>query len=256
MKKDTTTSRGQSEVLGVVLLLAIVIVSLGVLGVFGANNFETSTTGIDLEIAEHEMSTLASEIETVATGQTPVRTVSLEFDAAGSLGTTIVDETQGTITVDVGDEEVYSGNLGVIEYENAGVRIAYQGGGVWRQNPDGDSFAVLEPTLRIGNRSNLTLSFPLIVVHGIEGLSKRTEISFVEMNRVYPSIHIPDGEPLVITIESRYYQSWDRYFTESLGINPDDTSQDQKNSRIVIELGGFKEKFLHMTAYRVDITNS
>lgn len=255
MKEFSNPSRGQSEPVGVILLLAIVIVSLGALGVLGANSFETSKAGVDLEIAEYEMSTLANEIETVASDQTPVRTVSLEFDAAGSQGTTIVDEDRGRISVDIGGEKIHSGNLGVVEYENAGVRIAYQGGGVWRQNPGGDSHVIQEPSFGLENHSVATLTIPLVVVHGIDGISGRTEITYDETNRMYPSIIVPKGDSVVITIESRYNEAWDQYFIETLGIDSETVIQDDNASNSVAIIDGEEELYLHFTIHNVNVSS-
>jgi hypothetical protein len=110
----------------VVLLLGIVILSLGALGALGANSFDETEAGVSIEIAQHELTRLAGEIEDVTLGGAPVKTVSLELDGADGKGTTIVRETAGNISISVGDDPVYSGNLGVIEYENSCVRIAHQ----------------------------------------------------------------------------------------------------------------------------------
>lgn len=248
-------SRGQSEAVGVILLMGIVIVSLGALGVLGANSFENTKAGVSIEIAQHELSTLAGEIEDVAFGESPVKTVALELDAAGSLGTTVVREDAGSIDVAVGDDPVYSGDLGVVEYENSGVRIAYQAGGVWRESQTGYSEIVQVPPFTEENLSTSTLSVPLVVVIGVDGLSGGVVIEQVETLQPYPALQVSEGDAVVITIESRYYQAWARYFTEQLGIPADDVTIDHAANRVTIKYGEGRNVYFHFSVHKVRISN-
>lgn len=247
-------SRGQSEAAGVVLLLGIVILSLGALGVLGANSFDETEAGVSIEIAQHELTRLAGEIEEVTLGDTPVKTVSFDLDGADSMGTTIVRGTEGTISVTVGDEMIYSGNLGVIEYENSGVRIAYQAGGVWRQSPGGHSEMVLAPPFTAENLSTVTLSMPVTVVVGTDGLSGGAVIQRVEAQQMYPSLIVSGEEPVQISIQSRYYRAWNRYFMEQLNIPEEDVVTNPDENRVTFTYGEDHRVFLHVTVYRVEIS--
>ncbi|MFB6197586.1 MAG: hypothetical protein ABEI52_04865, partial [Halobacteriaceae archaeon] len=134
------------------------------LGVLGANSFDNTKAGVSIEIVQQEMTTFAGAIEDVSFGDTPVKTVTLELDTAGPMGTTVVRESSGSIDVTVGGAPVYSDDLGVVEYENSGVRIAYQAGGVWREGAEGDVELVQAPPISVQNLSTSTLSMPIIVV--------------------------------------------------------------------------------------------
>lgn len=251
----TSDSRGQSEAAGVVLLLGIVILSLGALGALGANSFDETEAGVSIEIAQHELTRLAGEIEDVTLGGAPVKTVSLELDGADGKGTTIVRETAGNISVSVGDDPIYSENLGVIEYENSGVRIAYQAGGVWRQNPAGHSEMVLAPPYTKENLSTATLSIPITVVIGVDGLSNGAVIERVDTQRLYPELEVSEGESVRITIQSRYYRAWGRYFVERLKVPEEDVVTTPDENLVTVTYGENQRVFLHMTVYRVEVSS-
>lgn len=255
MRIPSGASRGQSEAVGVILLMGIVILSLGALGVLGVNSFDDTKAGVSIEIAEHEMSRLAGEIEDVAIGSSRVKTVDLDLDTAGSLGTTVVRENTGSISVMVGDDLIYSGDLGVIEYENSGVRIAYQAGGVWREDQAGSNELVQRPPFSEENLSTPTLSVPLVRIVGTDGLSDGAVIERAGVIQAYPSLLVPEEEVIQITIESRYARAWGRYFVENLGIPEDDVSIDESANRVTINYGEGELVYLHFTIYEVNVAH-
>lgn len=254
MRVPSSNSRGQSEAAGVVLLLGIVILSLGALGVLGANSFDETEAGVSIEIAQHELTRLAGEIEDVTLGDTPVKTVPLKLDGADSMGTTIVRGTAGSISVTVDDEEIYSGDLGVIEYEHSGVRIAYQGGGVWRRSPGGYSEVVLAPSFTAENLSTATLSIPITVVGGMDGLSDGAVIERVDAQKLYPSLKVSEKETVQISIQSRYYRAWGKYVVERLNVSEGDLVTDPNENQVTVTYGAGREVFLHVTVYRVEVS--
>lgn len=255
MGQPSGASRAQSEAVGVILLMGIVILTLGALGVLGANSFEDTKAGVSIEIAEHEMSRLAGEIEDVAIGSSRVKTVDLDLDTAGSLGTTVVREDSGSIHVMVGDDLVYTGDLGVIEYENSDVRIAYQAGGVWRESQYGNFEIVQRPPFSEENLSTPTLSVPLVSIVGTDGLSDGAVIERAGVTQPYPSLVVPEDEAVLITIESRYALAWGRYFVENLGIPEDDVSIDQSTNRVTINYGEGELVYFHFAVYEVKVVH-
>lgn len=252
---DNHRDRGQSEPLGVMLLLGIVMLGLVSLGVVGGASFQETKADISVRVIQHEFSTLAADIDAVAFGDTPVKTTSLELDTAGDRGGTTVREHAGALTVRVGETTVYAGELGLIEYETVGIRVAYQAGGIWRDTRSGRTEMLHPPPFSYRNRSTATLTLPIIVVEGTSGLDDGVTIEARRTHRPYPSVRIPTNGTAVIMIQSRYYDAWGRYLTDVLGVPETDVTTDDATERVTIVYGERGEAYLHLSIYHVSVSD-
>ena len=224
-RRPRRRTRGQSEVLGVVLLLAITITGTGLVVAFGSSALDDSKQASELDSAEHAMTQFDSHAAMVALGDSAVQSVS--FGQSG--GDYSVQPDSGTIKIthinyDGENDEVVlpETSLGSVVYENDGTTIAYQGGGVWRKGETGASRMVSPPEFHY---QSATLTLPIIRVKGSGGAAgsptgRIREIARAE--RVYPSgEQYPNGNfyenplengKMVVTIQSEYYEAWADYF--------------------------------------------
>ncbi|MFC7166245.1 DUF7289 family protein [Halospeciosus flavus] len=191
---DDAPDRGQSEVIGTILLLSITILVVGVVvGVAGSALDQTRST-TEVQGVEQSLTLLDSRAALVALGKSSSQHVALGRVTNGHY---TVNESAGWIEIRhlnyTGDESseserILRSNLGVVRYEAEGsdVSLAYQGGGVWRGAGEG-SVMLSPPEFHYRGE---TLTFPLIQVVGRDSASGPVEALVTERTvgqPVYPS---------------------------------------------------------------------
>lgn len=227
--------RGQSETIGVVLILAIVAIGSSAVIVYGSAALGDVESQSQLERAEHAMTLLDSHTAMVALGDSNAQSVDV-----GGGGEYSVREGGGWLRVrhanytGNGDSEtIYNQSLGAVEYDVGGVTLAYQGGGVWRTQDDG-SVMVSPPEFHYRDE---TLTLPIVQVTGTGGGSDG-DTTYVTSDgrtkRVFPNLTASETEggevgapydvndrtyrnPLEsgtvnVTVHSEYYEGWADYF--------------------------------------------
>lgn len=247
-------NRGQSEVLGIVLLLGFTILSATSLFVVGLDAIAGNQKMTEVGVAENELALFGSKVSEVALGDSAVQTVSVD-NTGGSYE---VNEGVGSmeiIHVDRGEnkenETIDEFSLGEVTYTNDDTRVAYQGGGVWRH--DTEQTSMVSPPEFHYRQGTLTL--PVINVRGNDRTSGRSEISIQrsgETNRVYPNPNrtyddetdtryvnpINEGR-IQIVIQSEYYLGWKDFFEDR---TEGDVSTDAETETTSVELTTFGDQ--------------
>lgn len=215
-------TRSTSEVVGVALLVGIVIIGVLVILFAGLSQLGDSQDEIEISQAEQALTEFDGEAIRVATGSTSSQRISLGLQ--GNSGTLDVEPESGTITVEYFDAlteknrtEVLHTSIGTVVYENGQTTVGYQGGGVWRS--DGDSSVMVSPP-EISFEGN-TLTMPVIETHRGGSVHSDVEITASGVSeQAFPdrkaeghnlTNRVNDGI-IEITIQSRYYQAWARFF--------------------------------------------
>ncbi|MFC7155117.1 archaellin/type IV pilin N-terminal domain-containing protein [Halomarina halobia] len=230
--------RGQSEVLGVVLILGITIAGTTAVAVFGAPVLSNAQQAVEIKSAEHAMTKLDSKASLVGFDDSPSQEIDLGIRGTG--GAVRVNETSGRITIDRTDAggnttTLLARDLGAVIYENGDTTITYQGGGVWKQTGDGSTM-ISPPEFHYRDR---TLTLPLIIVDGDRSIDGRVQVSAGPSQSVFPI----DGDanksnPLVddrvnVTVTSRYYEAWGDFFEERTG---GQVTYDSPNQTVTVTL--------------------
>ncbi|MDV7349436.1 hypothetical protein R3751_06545 [Halorubrum distributum] len=212
-ERGATAERGQSEVLGTVLLLGLTVAVVGTTVALGATALDDSQRTADIQRVEGAMTQVDSKASLVAHGGSPSQRLRLDPGRNADLR---VDEGAGSMRIEVETENgTYTNEttLGAIIYERGDDVIAYQGGGVWRANPDGAQM-VSPPEFHYRGD---TLTLPLVTVAGEGDLSDSVAISesgerpedlFASENVSNPLL----GGNVTITVESEYAEAWGRFF--------------------------------------------
>ena len=229
--------RGQSEVLSVVLLLAITITGTGLIVAFGSSALSDSRQASEIDSGEHAMTQLDSKTGLVGVGESPVQTVSL-----GIAGTAHVKNDSGWMRVVVNPMDpaelnvtVMNHTLGAVVYENGDTAIAYQGGGVWKATGNGTTM-VSPPEVHY---RETTLTLPLVVVTGRESLSGTAVVRRNGSGVArYPNATAGFRNPLTraevnVTVQSEYYRAWGEFFEQRTG---GDVVFDRKNRTVTLTL--------------------
>ncbi|WP_415381137.1 hypothetical protein [Halosimplex sp. TS25] len=214
-------ARGVSNVLGIVLLFAVVIAGTALVVSIGAAALDDTSNGLDVSRAEKTLTQFDSRSAMVALGGTSHQGVSLSAasgaayrvdDAAGWMNVTIYNQTADET------ETLTNVTLGAVRYENGDHDIAYQGGGVWKGTEAGT--VMLSPP-EFHFRS-ATLTLPIITVDGTSTLGSGVTVSKADQTRVrYPNAtddadftNPLDMGYVNVTVHSDYYEAWGRFFAQ------------------------------------------
>lgn len=211
-------SRGQSSVLGVVLIVGLVVVGTAGVLLMGGQALQDIKGEASASQAELAMSSLDAEVSEVALGYASARQVSL-----GGQGRATLDESAGRITIErmganATGPPLVNTTMGAIEYRAGDTVVAYQGGGVWRSS-GGRARMISPPEFhyrRATGRGAPTLTFPLVVLRG--SASGQT-LTFTDgaTRTAFPNASAGLQNPLKsgsvrVTIHSEYYRGWADYF--------------------------------------------
>jgi flagellin-like protein len=263
--------RGQSELVGTVLLVGIVIVGVGAVVAVGTTALETAREDARTSNVERAMAQFDSEAGMVALGGSDARNVRL---VAGDGGTYDVDADAGWLRVrhhnhSAGGNTAVLTNatLGVLAYENDDTRIVYQAGGVWRNTGHASRMLAPPPFHYRG----ATLTLPIITVDGADSVAGATAADIAtrgRATRVFPNASAPgygnasyrnpvDTGTVTVTVHGDHYVAWANYFGERTA---GDVSIDHADRTATLRLTGERETetggdgvFLYVTEREIEI---
>lgn len=211
--------RGVSDVLGVMLVIAVVMIGIVSLVGFGV----TSLSGSDLSetAVERDLTVLADEIDraTVYTDTaTGVRTTELATaEVAESDDWIAVDESAGDVSLSVrtaSDESVLlEESLGTLAYERprSDLRIAYQGGMVVSGETETPPAVVRSPELTHRTEKGVeSVTMHLVQLAGSTQLSHEVQIRPTDVSDVYPPKLLEGDRELVLRIDTPDADGWER----------------------------------------------
>ncbi|WP_158855578.1 hypothetical protein [Halorhabdus sp. CUG00001] len=237
--------RAQSEALGTVLLLGLIVSGVAILGVVGTTALNDTQKQVGTERAINSMTLFDSRAALVGLGDADTQSVTFGTGA----GSYEVRPDAGRITVthynyskEKRTETMYNESLGALVFMSGETEIAYQGGGVWRRGANGGSLLLSPPEFHYRS-ATLTLPIVRLANTDIDAASggPRAVVRPGERARnVFPnSSGTPDGSSEIgapydpnaagnelpydnpirngtvrITVESRYYLGWARYFNQ------------------------------------------
>lgn len=216
VNRGRVSGRGQSEVISVILLLAIVVLGVTAVVAAGTAVIDQTRDRAEVRAGERGIAAYDSDMSSVAFSQSDTQVTDLGLDA--NEGEMRYDDS-GWLRVEVdseasGREVVVNESLGAVEYRKGDTTVAAQGGGVWRSDGDG-SVMRSRPEFHYRQR---TLTLPLISFDGETGLTSRLRTTRdAEPIQQYPDpengfLNPPDSGSVTITVQSEYYEAWGRYF--------------------------------------------
>jgi len=269
-RRGSDDDRGQSNVVGYLLVLAIIIGGTSLVVVLGADALEQTNSVSELKRAEQTMTLFDSRAAMVALGTSDTQSLNVK-QQSGQFET---DPDAGYISIkhvnyeEGATEEVYNQSLGAVVYENNDRRIAYQGGGVWRLDPRGEARMVSPPEFHY---RGATLTLPIIQVQGQSSASGSPSVSVSsdgDARRVYPNTSADlgagnngTGAPydyqgtdrhyrnpvkngtVRVFVHSEYYQGWANYFDQRTSGEVRVYDNNQTVRLTLVSLGGAPGQF-------------
>jgi len=213
--------RAQSQTVGFVLIIGLVIVGSLLVAGLGAiavgdteeqlteDRAEKTLTQFDSKAALVALGESASHDASFGQGVTDTNQLTMDPEA-GWLNVTITDRTTGNTA-----EVMRIDELGAIIYEGEEVQLAYQGGGVWRRDPQGGQM-ISPPEFHYRGE---TLTLPAVNVSGDPVLNEDVTITRDRTVQRFPDpssgFDNPIRESVVnVTVGSEFYRAWGEYFEE------------------------------------------
>jgi len=239
MPRDT--SRAQSDTLGFVLIVALVLAGAGLTIAIGGSGIADTNSNNEFQRAENSMTLFDSRAAMVALGDSNAQRVSLGHDS----GDITIQEDAGQMWITHANysgsgetEEIFNQTLGSVVYESDRGTIAYQGGGVWRKSDSGRAQMISPPEFHY---RGATLTLPAIQVTGDGAASGSVSLTVTPRQQaelVYPNVTTATangtGAPydetptssyrnytnpvragtVNVTVQSEYADGWETYFKE------------------------------------------
>ncbi|MCY4730167.1 hypothetical protein KY092_06315 [Natronomonas gomsonensis] len=224
--------RAQSSPIGIVLILGITLTGAVGLAVFGGAALDDAQQDSRVGQAEQSMTQFDSQAAQVALGESNSQRVQFGTNS----GQYSVDEDAGNVRLihknwnesNATDHEyeIYNASLGAVVYESDDSELAYQGGGVWRTDDDGDAQLVSPPEFHY---RRATLTFPIVRVSGDGSVSgsanagisrvETAEQIFANESETYPDgstklLNPVQNGNMTVEITSRYCEGWRNYFQD------------------------------------------
>lgn len=238
--EDPSTGRGQSEVLGFVLIFGIMIAGALIVVGLGATALSDSEETLAGDRAEKALTQFDSKAGLVALGEADSQRLEFAPDGDGQFFTnpddgwmniTIENRTTGEV------KEVMNVTLGSVSYEDDRTTLAYQGGGVWRASETGGQM-VSPPEFHYRNG---TLTLPTVKVDGDAALGKSVDVSQAGEEQKFPDrskgddewINPLDNHKVNLTVGSQFFQGWGHYFEER---TDGDVIYHENRERVTLEL--------------------
>jgi hypothetical protein len=245
--------RGQSETLGVVLLLGLAVAGTVVVVTYGAPAIDETKRGMQAKSVEHGMTQFDATVAEVALGRSPAMQAnlpstgpqsSLRVTDDGWMRVRVYNQSTGNLRMQLLNE-----SLGAVEYEMPDGKIVYQGGGVWRKQ--GDSSTMVSPPEFHYRQETLTL--PVVTVSGSATNPNSLSIERKDpTKRVFPDANAPGNRTnplrnslINVTIQSEHYRAWGSFFNERTAGDP---AYDHDDNRVTFTLVVAREEATTVTA--------
>jgi len=209
------SSRGQSEVLGFVLLVGITVAAIAGILLIGSPMLDAVQGEIGTEKATHVAGQFHRSASLVADGGAEAR----RLDSAGT--PVSVDSHRGWLRVRAGDSTLVNETLGTVRFTHGSPAVVYQGGAVIYAD---DGQAVLREGPRIDYRAG-TLDLTLVGVRGTTSSARAVRLTNGPSAQVYPDpaaglTNPVDSGAFTVTVQSEYYRVWGAFLAEQTGATP------------------------------------
>ncbi|WP_254768853.1 DUF7289 family protein [Salinilacihabitans rarus] len=219
--------RGQSAVLGIVLLIGIVAIGSFSIFVVAGGSIDEAQRNAEQERIEQAFVELSQNMATASVDNDSVRTMDFEAGEHGAVTKT----NAGNITLEYGGE-TENVSLGAVEYEgDDGSIVAYQAGGVWRERGN-ETHMLSAPQVHYEDE---TLTLPIATVSGEQNLDSGTVTIAHNNTTSHESLSV-ENESVTMVIESEYYRGWEEYVRTQAG-DMAVREVDHENNSVTVLLG-------------------
>ncbi|WP_342303918.1 hypothetical protein [Methanolobus sp. ZRKC5] len=221
MKNNFTKSDDAvSEMVDYSIILSIILLATGIIVVAGVPMLEHMQETQHTENIKQSFKVLAPNVNKVVFGNAPAQSVELKMHG-GSLsvtGNNYINISMQVWNNSAGSSETLSfgKKMGNVENDFQDTLISYENSGVWARYSSGDSIMLAQPRFTYANN---VLAIPDASISGSSSVSGSGLVR-VTADAGRRSIESYQNVSEVnITITSDYFEAWERYLNEHLGMS-------------------------------------
>ena len=219
-----------SEVVDFIIILSVMLLAVSVIAVQGFPLVEHLQESGHTENLRQGFTVVAANLNKIVFGKAPSQSVELKM-YGGSLSVT------GSSTINVtsyvwnsskpGTEaQTFERQMRMLEKNYEGNSICYENTGTWAKYPSGNSVMLSEPQFSFNGN---TLIVPASMIAGSSSTGGSGLVSIISDGGERWTYSYQNVSRVDITITSKYYQAWESYLEETMGMN---TSVDDVNSTV------------------------
>lgn len=210
MTQENRKDSAVSETVGYILMFSIVILSMSFIYTMGYPVLQKNIGASVFENAEQSFIVLQSHMKRVAFDQAPVKVMKIKLHSS-----TISTGNGSSIVISYGNNS-FSYDTGKIEFSKDEKLLAYENGGVWKQNSPSKALMVAQPPIYTGRVNNInTTTIAVISINGHHSTAGSGIVS-IKMKQNNTSL-ITSDTPVDITVQinSIYSSQWAKYLEEN-----------------------------------------
>jgi hypothetical protein len=210
--RSSTPSRGVSDVIGYVLIFALVTATIGVLYVTVYDSIESRGDLEEMRNVERAFDILAYNIDDVSSGQAPRRSTEFRLRNAQVYFDTNIEWTIDIVNRNSGAVETFRLNVSPLSYETeSGAKATYANGAVIRTAETGESVMFSNPEWRVWN-DNAFIPYVLTTPQGgATGISGETIILRTSSIVDQSTVRTTDRYDIIIQATTPRADAWGTY---------------------------------------------
>ena len=214
-----------SEVVDFSITLGIMLLALSIIGLAGYPLIEHMKESGHIENIKQSFSVLAPNMNKIVSGKAPSQSVELKMYGGGVF---VTGGSYINITMDKWNDTTssietvsFEKQLRMIQNQYKDTTIAYENTGTWARYPPGRAVIVTEPIIAYDNSS---MVIPIVTITGTDGISGSGLIRVISEGGQLAVERFENVSRVEITISSEYYEAWERYLSDSVGMQEIDTN--------------------------------
>ena len=231
MTQEDKNDDAVSEVVGFILIFAIVVLAIGFIYVAGYPTLQSSMDASIFENAEQSFVVLQSNMKMVSLSQVPVKNLILKLH-----DTTISATGESDITIEYDNNTLYC-PTGEIEYSKDNKVITYENGGVWKKYPVGQVM-VTHPYIYTSTMNNVNITtISVVSINGDTSVSGRGIVTLNMQHNASTLTTTSTPVNVTLKINSTNALLWENYL-ESIGFDitasSDSSLTAQQNNTLLV----------------------
>lgn len=254
-------TRGQSNTIGAILVLAVVVTGITAIGVVGFGGLTDSAENARVAGVENELEEFSGTVQSVAFSDSSTRVHEFSYQNEKQSGQIRADQSAGRIVVEVGGTTQIDESFGKVEYVHpeSNSQMAYQGGGIFTDYSDGPVEVASAPPLSMteeGDENSFTV--PVMRVQTVDGqssLSAGAQVTLIDKQSEYDSLYVPSSDSVTMTITSEYAEGWAAYLNETVTSGTVEYPYNGNENKVqyTYDSANHNGFYLHLTEYIIEV---
>ncbi len=221
-----------SEVVDFTITLGLMLMAISFIGIVGYPMIEHMKESGHEENIRQSFAVLTPNMNKIVFGKAPSQSVELKLHGGlvSVTGNSYMNVTMDTWNQSSSSNETVSfeRQLRMIENEYKDTSFAYENTGAWAKYPQGKAVAVEKPVFAYDNSS---LVIPIVTITGTKGIAGEGLIRVVSDGGQLSVEMYENVSRVEITISSDYYEAWEKYLENSIGMQILDVNTSSRTVR-------------------------